>query len=73
MIFDKKQYAEICSLVKERKWNAVKSLNISADGLREYLSIHTFLDQKQKQYVATVYDSDELYQNPQIIDIFSLD
>ncbi len=72
MIFDRELYPSICSLIKEKNWDAVKSIEIPAHGFREYLSIYTFIDQNQNQYAATTYDSDELWQDPELIDIFPL-
>ena len=41
-------------------------------GFREYLYILKFFDQNKLFHVATIYDSDELWQDPEIIDIFPL-
>jgi hypothetical protein len=40
---------------------------------QEYLEIIQFESQDGLNFLATVYDSIELWQDPQIIDIFSLD
>ena len=37
----------------------------------EYLDIMMFKDQDNKKYIVTVYDSIELSQDPQIIEIYS--
>lgn len=46
---------------------------VEEDGtFREYLDILTFSSVDGIKYVVTVYDTDELWQNPAIIDIFQL-
>ena len=40
--------------------------------VNEYLDIMIFKDQNNKTYTTTVYDNNELWQDPQIIDIFAM-
>jgi hypothetical protein len=42
------------------------------DELSEYLDIIKFSDQTNKSYIATIYDSNELWQYPKLIDIIHL-
>ena len=72
MIFDREQYPAICSLIKEKKWETIKNIDMPSDGFREYLSIYNFFNQNQKQYAVTTYDIDELWQDPELLDIFSV-
>ena len=72
MIFDRQQYPAISLLIKEKNWKAIESMDTSAAEYREYLSIYTFHDQVQQLYAVTIYDSDELWQDPEVLDIFPL-
>jgi hypothetical protein len=64
-------------LVKEVISNAPSIASIRDFPIETYKSdedieIVTFLDQDGKQFVAAVYDSWELWQDPEVIDIFPL-
>jgi hypothetical protein len=73
VLFIEEQYKKIQDLIKKQEWKKVNELkDLSAGEFREYLDIKKFKDQDGKQYVTTIYDSDELFQDPQIIDIFPL-
>ena len=75
MIFNVEQYILITSLIKEQDWKNLKNLDDktnSTNGFRQYLEIIKFFDQNKKAHIATIYDSDELWQDPQVIDIFPL-
>lgn len=39
---------------------------------REYLVIMKFNDQQANYYIITVYDSDELWQNPRVMNILKV-
>lgn len=41
--------------------------------LREYLDISRFEDASGNKYIVTIYDSDELWQDPEILDIWKID
>ena len=62
--------------VKEvNNFERVQSLIFDSEkknGSNEYLDIIKFSDQNHKNYSATIYDNDELWQVPQIIDIITL-
>ncbi len=70
--FDREQYPKVISLLKQSNWEELDKLVISQTGFGEYLEIVIFSDENSRSYVATIYDSDELYQDPQLIDIFLL-
>ena len=75
MILDREQYSNIESLIKKHDWQALSDLkdNLPLDGFYEYLDILKFNDQKQRIFVVTIYDSEELWQDPQLIDLFLID
>lgn len=73
LFFDSEKYPTIIDLIKNKKIESLKEFEIeNKSGFREYLDIIKFSDQSHKTYVATIYDNDELWQDPQIIDIISL-
>jgi hypothetical protein len=73
VLFKEEQYAEIKQLIKKQDWNQIKGLKEIPDKeFKEYLDIMRFKDQNHNEYVITIYDNDELFQDPQIIDIFPL-
>lgn len=72
MLFERDIYMAITTLIKERNWDALKAINPAMEGFREFLNVITFTDQNHISYAATVYDSDELWQDPEIVDIFLL-
>ena len=71
-IFFKDEYPEIEKLINDKNIEAIKLLPENQPEVREYLYIMIFKDQHKKKYVVTVYDSDELSQDPQVIEIYSL-
>lgn len=69
--FDGEDYIQVEELIKKRDIEGIKQLSQGDNKKRsEYLYVLTFLDQNQKSYVVTVYDNDELGQDPQIIEIY---
>lgn len=73
MLFIEEQYKKVRDLIKKQDWKKINELkDLPAGESREYLDIKKFKDQNGKQYVTTIYDSDELFQDPQVIDIFPL-
>jgi hypothetical protein len=78
LYFDKKEYDIIERLIKEDNIKAIKEISLrgqlpeNKNGTSEYLEILRFKDQRGKDYIVTVYDSNELLQDPQIIEIYSL-
>ena len=72
-LFKKEKYPFIISLIKNKDWEGLKmNEDQNSAGFREYLYILKFFDQNKLFHVATIYDSDELWQDPEIIDIFPL-
>ena len=70
--FIKIEYPHIESLIKEKNIEAIKKLHSNEYEADEYLDIMTFSDQNQSKYIVTVYDSDALEQDPQVIKIYPL-
>ena len=66
----KNEYLEIERLIKDGNIEAIKSLTDNKSEVREFLDVMIFKDQNKKSYIVTVYDSDELWQDPQVIEIF---
>jgi hypothetical protein len=75
MYFEREKYSFIASLIKEN--NLAALLEMSEGNLdpafQEYLEIMQFRSQSDLNYIVTVYDSIELWQNPEVSDIFPLD
>ncbi len=73
LFFDKEKYQSIISLLEAKDFDGIKALEIKSKGeFGEYLEIIKFSDQTNKSYIATIYDSDELWQDPELIDIIHL-
>jgi len=68
----REEYPRIVELIKNKDIEAIKSLKSSPVRTSEYLSIMKVTDGEGKEYVVTGYDSDELTQDPQVIDIFPM-
>jgi hypothetical protein len=73
LFFDKEKYQSIISLLEARDFETLEEMEIKTkDELSEYLDIIKFSDQTNKSYIATIYDSNELWQYPKLIDIIHL-
>ena len=73
LYFENNSYSNIVNLIKENNFKAIEEIpQGEKKSFREYLSIITFRDQDERKYVMTIYDSDELYQDPEIMEIFPL-
>ena len=70
--FIREEYPEIEKLIRQGNIEAIKTLPDNKSEESEYLDVMIFTDQNKKRYAVTVYDSDELLQDPQIIEIYSL-
>ena len=68
--FLKNEYPEIVTLIKNGDIKAIKSLPKNSSLEKEYLDVLLFRDQRENKYIVTVYDSDDLIQDPQVIEIF---
>lgn len=74
LVFDREQYPNIALIIKSKSWETINELsdNFSND-FREYLNVIKFKDQYGKTFIITIYDSDEMWQDPQIIELFPMD
>lgn len=72
IFLDKGQYPHIVSLIQANDLSEIRKLPMGTN-THEYLEIMQFEDQNQHLFFVTVYDSDALYQDPQVIDIFRVD
>jgi hypothetical protein len=73
LLFDSEKYPEIISLIRNNRLDSLKEFEKEKKNeFREYLEIIKFSDQDDRTYIATIYDSDELWQDPQIIDLIIL-
>ena len=73
LLFDAKKYKQILDLITQKDWGNIKSLDSAEKtGFGEYLYVLKFSDQNEISYAVTIYDNDELWQDPEIIDIIRL-
>lgn len=70
--FIKEEYGEVEKLIAEKNVHAIKSLRLTDTKADEFLTIMIFKDQRLKEYIVTVYDSNALEQDPQVIEIYPL-
>lgn len=73
LYFNKSIYPNIVDLIRANNLKTIEELDgREKKEFGEYLSIVTFVDQKDNKFAATIYDNDELWQDPEIIEIFKL-
>ena len=71
LFFDTIEYGQIKKLLEEKKPDSILDAELQRNkDFEEYLIIIKFKDQRNKLFFASVYDSDELWQYPEIIDLF---
>jgi hypothetical protein len=70
--FDYDKYPLVKQQIEEGHWEQIEGTQHDTNELRMYLIVVRFKDQNGKTFIATIYDSDALEQDPQIIDIFLL-
>ena len=72
LFFDKQTYLAVVSLIEKEDWENIKSIKQEKLAFKEDLILVMFTDQDGKNCLATIYDNDELWQDPEIIDVFTL-
>jgi len=72
MSFIRAEYPRIANLANAKNVEAIKNLPPDSMKTLKYLIILKFTDQSGQEYIVTTYDSDELTQDPQVIDVFRL-
>jgi len=72
MYFERERYPLIASLIRDENLAEVIKMpeGKKHPTFQEYLEIIQFENQGGLNFIATVYDSIELWQDPQVIDIF---
>lgn len=68
----REEYSQIAGFLLAKNIEAIKTMPLDSRRTSEYLAILMFTDQNESKYIVTAYDSDELTQDPQVIDIFKL-
>ena len=68
--FNKDEYSFIVGLIKQNKIEDITRLPESKQKTFEDLTIIRFYDQNNKENLVTIYDTDELWQDPEILEIF---
>ena len=68
----REEYPKIVELIKSMDMTAIKKLKPNLTKTTEYLSIMKIVDGNGREFVVTGYDSDDLSQDPQVIDIFPM-
>lgn len=71
--FEKDEYLIVAQLLKDGKIELVKNFDTQQKEGFEFLDVVTFMDQDSRRFAATIYDSIELWQDPQVIEIFCLE
>lgn len=73
LLFDKENYPDVMRAIENKDWDSLQSFDgEKKNGFGEYLHIVTFSDQEGRAFAATVYDNDELWQDPELVDIIQL-
>jgi hypothetical protein len=73
LYYSETEYKKISKQVKEKRFEELVETHPYKGGFREYLEILTFFDQSGAKFIAMIYDSDELWQDPEAIDVFPYD
>jgi hypothetical protein len=75
MFLERDRYPFIVSLIRDKNLAELMKMpeGIKHPTFQEYLAVIQFKSQDGLNFIATVYDSIELWQDPQIIDIFPFD
>lgn len=69
MAFERDNYQKIINLIKNENVDLINGLPEYPTDTSEYLIIMKVIDQDEKEYIVTVYDSDLITQDPQVIEI----
>lgn len=68
--YSQDEYQRVLRLINERKLEELNDLDIRSEGFKEYVDIMRFEDENGTSFMATIYDSDEMWQDPQVMNIF---
>jgi len=71
LFFNRNKYKRIVDLINAKNWEEIKSNDDKCEtDFQEDLTLVKFTNQDDQSCLATIYDSDELWQDPKVIDIF---
>ena len=71
LFFHRKQYHTIEEMILLAKdLDTIRALSVDNEPCDEDITIITFVDQQDRRWIAVMYDSNELWQNPEAIGIF---
>ena len=69
-LFDTEQYSALLNALKAGQTeNLPKDILQTESTFREYIYVYSFVDQNRRKWLATIYDCDELWQDPEVIDL----
>jgi hypothetical protein len=69
LYFVREEYADVLAFIKAGNVELIQQSEIPIEGFKEYLTIMKFTDQNNNAYMVTVYDNDELLQDPKVMDV----
>lgn len=72
MVLLRNEYSDIQTLIKNGQIDSIKNLPDNNNKASEYLDVYTFIAQDGKKYIVTIYDSNELWQDSELWDIYEL-
>lgn len=70
LFYNINDYAQIKKLLDLKQHDLIFKIEQPGKESEEYLFVISFKDQNNRLFFATVYDNEELWQDPQIIDLF---
>lgn len=72
IFFVGEEYPIIEEIIRAGHIDSIKAFSEEQPNTGEYLEIMRFDDQNKRRYIVTIYDSNQLEQDPQIINIYRL-
>jgi hypothetical protein len=74
VLFRQEDYQTNLNLIKSRKWYLIKDdeTKDKKQDFYENLLVLTFSDQQGQEYAAIIYDNEELWKDPEIVEILPL-
>lgn len=73
LFFNRNKYNEIIGQIKAQDWGQLQVNDDKCEtDFQEDLTLVKFINQNSQLCVATIYDNEELWQDPQVIDIIIL-
>lgn len=72
LYFHSNEYSAIENLIKKKDIDSLKELSYDKSESAGFLDILLLSDQSHRSYIVTIYDSNTLEQDPQVIEIYPL-